>query len=897
MKKFFSFIIVLCFAFAGVLMTACVDPNGGLDEGEKEPVSLIESEMSAKLISGSEEYSKAELQVTTSNIAMVAYTHAVDEKSISSKSAKQIFEEAKEKDRTFKVKDGKNNINITGLEAAATSTIYLVGVKIDNFYHEEFVKVKVTTKGFEDVTDDFYVFDVEERSISVHMKWPEKVTPGNVLKWGYTDYALYNYNGGSGADWEMLDLHDEVYHNYFEGDKTFYLNEDNRYLPYLNEEGAVEAIALHGAVIAGQPGYFLVGEFQYTPVDYYLRAGWGPGYYIPYFTTNNGYFRKELITSKAPETMRAKPTVTTNLTPKGTGTITITPEEGIYMYAYALIPEDVYYGDMMKVLNNKTEYIQWFVSSETGFYLLSGGASYGPIRLVAEDEYYLKRNTTYHFCITSYGDASGSRQSFYHTTFQLPKPTLPDPTCVVTPAELPADTPEEEKPYLIAFNIKCPTKDAEEVRYIANYERDWEAQRRNYKKQGYTVDEADTALIDTYGGEFIVEDVEKINSDEGLVITIATREDAVTYLGAICYNVEGSPSPVSVAEARSMKEPARTPTTSPLFESLKGEWHVKAPIQGSRYVNNVATEFKVYAEFDVTIGDVGYEATIPEHVYDLYYNGTDLLTKDDVNAVFEQFKTSVDEFNVKNKNQNRLLVQGFDLAQPIEQFAYKFDDESTSITAFRNPYQLFISKDYSGYNYESPVYDFGPKLYLEFDAEGNITVPFNVNYFAPASQWFQYVFHIIGSDTKASLPYITNSKKEPVTGHFPVTVSEDGNTITINGLEYNGSTYYPTLGAENSQQGGYSVPCSVFNKIVMTRKVATSGEETTPATRSAFNKVTDVIPANIVSKYNAKPLTFKSRTAFPAEVNAPQRVKMQVASSEVFHKQADELSRKKGLRR
>ena len=887
-------------------MTSCEVVN--VEDGEKEPVSLIQSEMSAKLINGSEEYSKADIQVTTSNIAMVAYTHAVDEKEISSLSAKEIFDQAKEKGRTVKVKDGKNTIHITGLEADATSTVYLVGVKIDNFYHEDFVKVKVTTNGF-DEKEELTVFDVDYRSISLHLNWPEdKIAPGNVLKWGYTDFAMFNYNGGAGYEWDMLNLHDDVYHNLFYGDKNFYLNEDNRFIPYVNEANEVEYIALHGAVVAGQPGYFLLGEFQYSEVDYDLRAGWGPGYYIPYFALNGGYFRKEVVHAKEPEVMRAHPEVTLNLTPKGTGTITITPTDDIYMYAYALIEDSVYYGDMMQVLNNNTKYIQWFISSETGFYLLSGGAAYAPTTLIAEDMYYLKRNTTYHICITSYSDEVGSRQSYHEVTFQLPESLLPDPVCEVTPAELPADTPESEKPYLVAFNIKCPTKDADEVRYIANYERDWESQRRSLKKSGYTTEEADAYLVESYGGSFLAEELEKINSDEGYTITISTREDAVTYLGAICYNIDGSPSPVVVTSARSLKEPARTPTTSPLFESLKGEWHVKAPVQGSRYVNNVATEFKVYAEFDVTIGDVGYEATIPEHVYDLYYNGTDLLTKDDVNAVFEQFKTSVDDFNVKNKNQNRLLVQGFDLAQPIDQFKYNFDGESTSITAFRDPYQLFISKDYSGYNYESPVYDFGPKLYLEFDAEGNITVPFNVNYFAPASQWFQYVFYLIGSDTKSSLPYVTKTSEdengktvtEYVTGHFPVEVSADGNTIIIKGLEHNGSTYYPTLGATSSQADGYSVPCSVFNNITMTRKETVAKLEVSlsnNATRSAFNKVSDVIPATMVSKYDVKPLAFKSRTAFPAEVKAPLRAKMNAVTSSEFHKRADERSRQLGFRR
>ena len=275
------------------------------------------------------------------------------------------------------------------------------------------------------------------------------------------------------------------------------------------------------------------------------------------------------------------------------------------------------------------------------------------------------------------------------------------------------------------------------------------------------------------------------------------------------------------------------------------------------------------------------------------------MNKNDVDAVYAQFKSSVDNFNLKNKNQNRLLVQGFDLAQPIESYSYKFDGEETSITAFRSPYQLFISKDYSGYNYESPVYDFGPKLYLEFDAEGNITVPFNVNYFAPAAQWFESVFHLVGCSDTSVLPYMTNNSGEPVTGHFPVEVSADGNTITIKGLLLNGSNYYPTLVAESYQQGGYSVPCSVFGDITMTRKATVVNVDVSVSntTRSAFNKVSDVVPAALTSEYDVVPLAFKSRTALPAEVKAPQRVKMNIVTSEEFHKRADERSRQLGFRR
>ena len=115
-------------------------------------------------------------------------------------------------------------------------------------------KSSITSEYIPLCIEELAVFDVDYNSISLHVNWPEdKVKPGNVLKWGYFDLATYNiYNGGAGYDdWDILNLHDDVYHNWFDGDKYFYLNDDNRFISYEGEQ-----FALHSSVVAGQPGYF-----------------------------------------------------------------------------------------------------------------------------------------------------------------------------------------------------------------------------------------------------------------------------------------------------------------------------------------------------------------------------------------------------------------------------------------------------------------------------------------------------------------------------------------------------------------------------------------------------------------------------------------------------------------
>ena len=205
---------------------------------------------------------------------------------------------------------------------------------------------------------------------------------------------------------------------------------------------------------------------------------------------------------------------------------------------------------------------------------------------------------------------------------------------------------------------------------------------------------------------------------------------------------------------------------------------------------------------------------------------------------------------------------------------------------------------YSAYNFESPVFDFGPKWYLEVAADGTVTAPFNTEYFAPMSQWLDYVYQFVGASANTYLPYMRNSEGNIANGHFPVTISADKNTITINPVKYTYKTtdnnglektvtedFYPNTGRYyNGQMQFYS---RIIAPIVLTRNGAAKPSVATPAA---------VKGGEIKGLYEVKGVTApKSRTAIPAteKVTAAEKVNYRVLSAEQFNANCEQFSQKR----
>ena len=132
-----------------------------------------------------------------------------------------------------------------------------------------------------------------------------------------------------------------------------------------------------------------------------------------------------------------------------------------------------------------------------------------------------------------------------------------------------------------------------------------------------------------------------------------------------------------------------------------------------------------------------------------------------------------------------------------------------------NPIPSFLPEDLFEYTYwkdnKSLAYrDYGPKFFLEIDANGNITVPTaqNYNFYG----WGDNVMQFYGCD-------YDNLMTAPAT--FPVTLSEDGNTLTIKahvaGPEFDNGVYRPAVFMKQSD--GDKMWNAAITDIVLTRVV------------------------------------------------------------------------------
>ena len=894
MKRFFSYLSLVCVALVSFTMVACTKTE--TDEDPSKPTPTPTPDVECSVTFGTPTASEASASVVLTVENYTDYAYIVEENTGNNKATLPalIFAEGTK----GKLTNGENTIKIEQL-TPGTSYIVWFAFAYKNIVVTKVEKVTLETATF---SDELTIYDVDYMSAKAYFNYPSSIPEGSAVKWLLSDVACYN--SFSDAEPMALCLHDATYQNYVTSNTNWVFTEENNWFGDDNE-------LFHWTpIVPNQPMYLILCEYAYTEEEVWYRAGWGPGYYIPafrleeYYTACNttgkfvdpepyytGYHRTEFFTSKAPGIMKDKPTIDMNLTPLG-GKITLTPTDNIYAMCYAILDSQTYLSELLPLLNNNKDYLQWYFTSYHAFAIGQiARNAYGQVDIILEKDYWMTQGTQYTLFITSLSDENGSKQSYTTKTFTLPRPTKPAPSVEVKGVDKPADEVDKtgaQRYDEVYFNLKTTSESednkAYSAKYIANYERDWAALVQQYKKNyNMTEEEANVEVINTYGASLTAEELAALNSPEGWTICIETRADATTYCGAVIMNDHGVYSAASIGSYRSLKEPAAPAADMSKLNALKGDWTATATVKYVRWFYDETRpegEYNYQAEVvenlscKVTIGEVGYEATLPESVYDIFFKSSNLTTREQVDAVYEQFKGSVDDFNDHVASQNRVLCQGFDLVTQ-----YGGHD-----TVYASPYELFIadSKKYTAYNYESPIFDFGPKWYLEIDEQGNITAPFNVNYFSPAAQWNKYIFSFLGCSETHSLPNVKNDRDEIVNGHFPVTVSEDGNTITINPLVYGEAqdAYYPQLARTYIQGGSYTfqLQSRIVTPIVLTRGYT---EPAQPASKQGVRIETQTAE----SMYDVKPgVPTKSRTAFPTDckLRDRERVNYHIVSSEEF---------------
>lgn len=764
---------------------------------------------------------------------------------------------------TGQLTDGENTIVISGgLEGNSEYTAVIAfKLSADEFY-PEVMKVDFTTT---DYVETVTLLDSYYDGIKLHFKVPQEVKDAkHAIRFGIASLSTYIDRKvmRGGCDATGL-LYNGQFH--FMNDTTMVFNNDN--LEAITDLGDLDS--LHDPISPGEPLVFTAGEFLYDTED---TQGWGfNGWYIPAFDLDayyeslwggggfmpwsievdqeyededkfwTGYFTRKYFTSKAPEVLEANLDVEVNVG-SVRGTITITPDENIYQYCVLIIPDSDYNDYLLPVIDNDESLLQWFVSSYYSAFYWGSAVYQGPMEIILEDELYLEPETDYHLFITAMGDDKGTSQCFYRKDFSTTAKTHPAPVMEVTPIDNPSG---EESPYEVWFNVKCTSKDAVSAKYAANYEREF--------GMAFNGGATYNTLVGS-GNTFSVEEMALINSDEGENISFSTMPGQTTVLAVLGYNDEETPNTIegtddsdpAVAKVKAINEPAKAPVESSLFKDLLGDWTMSADVaEYDYYSSGWAPAGTKSCKVSIVEG-VSYPETLDESVYATYKDLVG-MSKEQVDALYDEFKTEMDEFNAMLKSQNRLLCYGF---------GFDNADAYTQYFTLNTPYDLFTSESYTGYDNNSMLWDCGPKWYLEILEDGSVVAPVNAVRQYPLNLAKHYTVYLAG----VADAYI-NVLEDGSDVLFPVSVSDDANTVTVNPYIYEDTEYFLNGMFSNY---GYMYPTNY--KITSALTLTKGWTETAPASvKSAGNAAPEKISIPSVNGMKeARISPAKRKTSFKA---------------------------------
>lgn len=877
MKKLLK-LATLLFALTAMTFVGCENP---------EDAWIVDGKgITAKVTSSTD--SKVVLEVQTMGMSKIAWTASrTDGVAEAPKTPVPmlVFKNGAQ----MEVTDGKHTVEVKNLTANATYNIYIAGeiAATADLTAETFVLSDARTADF---SEDITVRDVAYDGITIDIKVPASVREeDHLIKWATSDLYLFNRNkiGMRGAvpDTDLMNWNDSKEgwgHLYFDSSKSITITEMNSF--DVDENGNMDTdYHYYEALVPGQPQVFILGEYEFGQSN----SGWGWGYYEPLFDRSawasalaknggelvdeapywDGMYIHKVIKTKEPEKlpdelMKVELDIRTD-----DAIIDVTLDESIPIVQIMVLDEEQH-ALAYKWLGESYEHFQWFATSYVG--MMEGATDFyqrpanGRVR-TALSEYLINVSMTSKYWVYVVGISGegrdgyldGSKQVCWNMNgFNLKETTKPAPTIEVTPLE-----PTE--PNQARFKIHCPTaaegNGANKAYYISEYEREW-------LSTGMTAQE----LLDEYawGNKSFAIDavqIDKINSEEGLIVEFMSRPNENYHFAAVIANDEGSRAYSDAVVCRTL-EKAVEKVESPLYESLKGEWTASATVRYKKLRDDVDTDDESLTEDDlyeektathtctINIGDVEYPEALTESVYEIFAkHGVDRETTD---AYYTEFRRSADLFNQTNSDHNRILVNGFNFAGEMLPYLSYFN--------YQSAYDLFTSDTYNGASNNMPIYEFGPKWYFEVMADGSLAVPFNSTSFEPMSSWstdgamgYTQEIHLIAYDPAGhqATGYLGSNGYLGMaeTGYFPVSMSEDGNTITIQPLKYNGAKYYPNVGvfqgytasSQTTVDATYSMATYIISDITLTR-----GTAATPARVSAKSGMADVPVVDEVEAIN-----------------------------------------------
>lgn len=859
-----------------------------------------------------------ELAVTAPSALEISYM--VDTKEVLMNNAFDLFESGE-----GLVVSPNSVIRINkGLQEKTQYYIYIVA-RLDAFNFSEIITLpfRTTEYNFDElltVVEQFY--DGYKMRITVPREVKDR---GNGIRYNQCCIMMYNYLAAS-DDYTAL-----IYNGGKHVTKSTtitYSEEENWYQTDtdVDNNGELDWDTSYNPVSPGEPCVFVAGEFawmedtpEYKDDNYDYPAGWDPGYYLPLLypagtekgdngveqssvgiidydmskpTDVNWYgvFQRKHFRVKEPAPFDGKVRVECVESSPINLTLDFYPDENVCQYAIGVF-EDGMYKEILKLCNNNEDYLQWAITSYFAAYTFGTRVATDAVKMKLTSFYYadaIKEDTKYHVLVTAMGDQMGTIQSFQKYSFWTTEKTKGAPEILVTPVE------EKCSPYKAVFNIKCTTwrdNPAFKCCFAANYLRDWQLQLNGGATywtltSGNFGTEEQASYMEFYGDELAA-----INSDKGYEITIPSVDGETTRIAVAAYNDEYTPNNFNytniedcpaVADWTTDYEPAKPWVNEDLYYDLAGKWIAEAKHQD---VNGA--KFSESSEITIAYDLYDYPAELTQDIYDLYAKldangnmGTNGKDKDEVDAMWMQFQQMAETITDKRLvNQNRLVGIGWIVS-----------DQYKTLKG-RTPYDLFVAPDYIAVDVSSLYNDYGPKWYIEVeeDADGNIRyfIPFDSNLMPPASNWTGTYYLGGGAYINDKFTMVTSG--EGWTPSFPVTVSEDRNTITIHPLEYvqkEGTepvVLYPNMVGVSS--GTNSIENTIISEITLTRVNSTAPSAASAKVARKYKGSIDVV--GDIPQENYKP-----RTTFSA-VKPMKEIEGSLVSVEEFRERADKFIKMK----
>ncbi len=789
-------------------------------------------------------------QITSNRISKYAYlVYRVKEAPEETPSADIIFATGK----MGVVESAQTDVVINALMPNNDYIIYIAGEveELEEYFEEIVILDGIKTQDFGEA---YQIHSIDYASFKVDLKLPDSIAELNhVLKYGMWDLYAFNLNhkfgkNGRPESWaQSINLHESYYPNRITESQTMTFDNStawvqDQYGNPLYDEEYESYRQLHSILVPGQPNMLMIGEYRYG--DHEVYANFTDGYYQPLFLSNDyfnawandievsqnqvpwwyGFAIQELVTTKQPEPFSGSVQIDVLLSSDNDNTkakLRFTPSEEVEQYCVWVITESMR-EEVLPYLNNNEKYMQWFITSESGF-------NEGAISLTGAKEMWMgmdpdnmgncfyfvdgaltNSKNIYHAYVVAMGggdkDGDGicdaTLQTMCHKEFQLGEPKLKEPKVDITVLE--------SDPDMVRFNIKKSAESSQikKAYYIANYEREWLG-------AGYSPE----TLLDYYGTPMSASEIAMINDKDGYTIEFQSRPNATTYFAMKVYNGESRFTYSGTYKATSSITSGENKVESEYFTSLEGDWTAKATILYKDIVDADTGEIATLTAektSKISIGNQTYPETLPQSVYDTFAQHG--VSKESTDKYYAELTDAIDNFNDDARNRNQIICTG-----------WSFDLTGEAKDSYQSAYDLFISNTYNGWSSTSPVYDFGPKWYIQFDAQGNAWVPFNINNYIPMSSWTttdsgygEYIneYHMLAYDTYSSTmyPYVWDESATIFDGKFPVEISADGNTITIKPMVIDGVSYFPNMGSvQDEYYTQFAVASSVISEIVLTR--------------------------------------------------------------------------------